>query len=94
MKRVVKKEFPNPLMANQAQLGQAVTAARTQEGLRMADACLLCDISLQTLVDIEAGRNVGTTKLFQAIDGLGVSLFAAPKSLARKVQEEIVNIME
>jgi len=64
-----------------ADLGHAIRAARTQAGLRIQDAALALGMAVQTLVDIEAGRpGVSLGKIFDAAAGLGVDLFAFPRS--------------
>ena len=95
MKRVVPRPFPtDPHVESLKQLGQWVKAARTQAGLRLQDAALVLKVSVQTLVDIEAGRpSVTVGKLFAVTQGLGIDLFALPRGrrdLARRELAELV----
>jgi transcriptional regulator with XRE-family HTH domain len=82
MRRVVPKAFPrNSHIESTEQLGQYFKAARTQAGLKLDDAALILGVSVQTLVDIEAGRpSVTLGKLMSVAHGLGVDLFALPRS--------------
>lgn len=82
MKRVVSTPFPvDPYLENPAVLGAAIRSARTQAGIRLEDAAMTIGVSLQTLVDIEAGKpGVSIGKILQVSRGLGVSLFVIPQS--------------
>jgi transcriptional regulator with XRE-family HTH domain len=80
MKRVISRAFPNPLVIEATDIGQAIRAARTQAGLRLQDAALALGMAIQTLVDIEAGaRGVSVGKILQAAQGLGVDFFVVPR---------------
>jgi transcriptional regulator with XRE-family HTH domain len=82
MKRVVPTSFPSdPFLDSPMTLGSAIRAARTQAGIRLEDAAMTIGVSLQTLVDIEAGKpGVSIGKILQVANGLGVSLFVIPQS--------------
>lgn len=82
MKRVVPTPFPvDPYIESPAVLGAAIRSARTQAGIRLEDAAMTIGVSLQTLVDIEAGKpGVSIGKILQVSQGLGVSLFVIPQS--------------
>ena len=57
MKRVVPTSFPSdPFLDSHVTLGSAIRSAHTQAGIRMEDAARTIGVSLQTLVDIEAGK--------------------------------------
>lgn len=95
MKRVTPKPFPaDPCVESLEQLGQCVKAARTQAGLRLQDAALALGVSIQTVVDIEAGRpSVTLGKLMTVLQGLGIDLFALPRGrreLARSRLAELI----
>lgn len=82
MKRVVPTLFPSdPFLDSPITLGSAIRSARTQAGIRLEDAAMTIGVSLQTLVDIEAGKpGVSIGKILQVANGLGVSLFVVPQS--------------
>lgn len=82
MKRVVSTSFPSdPFLDSPMTLGSAIRSARTQAGIRLEDAAMTIGVSLQTLVDIEAGKpGVSIGKILQVANGLGVSLFVIPQS--------------
>jgi transcriptional regulator with XRE-family HTH domain len=82
MKRVVPTSFPSdPFLDSPMTLGSAIRSARTQAGIRLEDAAMTIGVSLQTLVDIEAGKpGVSIGKILQVANGLGVSLFVIPQS--------------
>ena len=82
MKRVVPTSFPSdPFLDSPMTLGSAIRSARTQAGIRLEDAAMTLGVSLQTLVDIEAGKpGVSIGKILQVANGLGVSLFVIPQS--------------
>lgn len=82
MKRVVPTSFPSdPFLDSPITLGSAIRSARTQAGIRLEDAAMTIGVSLQTLVDIEAGKpGVSIGKILQVANGLGVSLFVIPQS--------------
>lgn len=82
MKRIVPTSFPSdPFLDSPMTLGSAIRSARTQAGIRLEDAAMTIGVSLQTLVDIEAGKpGVSIGKILQVANGLGVSLFVIPQS--------------
>jgi transcriptional regulator with XRE-family HTH domain len=82
MKRVVPTSFPNdPFLNSPITLGSAIRSARTQAGIRLKDAAMAIGVSLQTLVNIEAGKpGVSIGKILQVANGLGISLFVIPQS--------------
>lgn len=88
---VRRTSFPSdPFVSSANVLAKAVRAARTQAKLTMADAALVANVALQTLVDVEAGRaGVSIGKLLQIADALGVSLFVAPAALREEVRSQI-----
>jgi len=56
-------------------LGQYVKAKRTQSGLRIDDAALLCGVAKDTLMKIEHGRDtIQVASLLQVLNGLGIQL--------------------
>jgi transcriptional regulator with XRE-family HTH domain len=80
MRTVQATAFPSdPFVSSVDVLARAVRAARTQAGLTMAHAALVANVSIQTFVDVEAGRpGVSIGKILQIADALGVSLFVVP----------------
>lgn len=64
---------------NMALLGQYVRARRTQAGLRIDDAALLCGVAKDTLSKIENGRNtVQVGSVLQVLQQLGITLKVEP----------------
>lgn len=60
-------------------LGQYVRARRTQAGLRIDDAALLCGVAKDTLSKIENGRDtVQVGSVLQVLQQLGVNLQVEP----------------
>lgn len=60
-------------------LGQYVRARRTQAGLRIDDAALLCGVAKDTLSKIENGRDtVQVSSVLQVLQQLGISLMVEP----------------
>ena len=95
MKRVVPTLFPtDPYLDTAIVLGAAIRSARTQAGIRLEDAAMTIGVSLQTLVDIEAGKpGVSIGKILQVAQGLGVSLFVIPQSqreIARRRLSDLI----
>src|ERR1700722_18472410 len=80
MKMVKKVEFPAQLqMSSAKELGIALRSARTGAGFTLANAAQALGISKQTLSDLELGTGTVTLALaFQALNALGVCLFAVP----------------
>ncbi len=96
MKTIKKSTFSeNPLVKSMASIGNAIRAARTQSKLRQVDAALMIGISLQTLVDIEAGKaTVGIGKITQAADALGVDIFVLPRSLRDQALQRLKGLVK
>jgi transcriptional regulator with XRE-family HTH domain len=96
MKRVKPVSFPaDPFVHEVGVLAQAIKAARTQSGLSLADAAMLCNVALQTLVDIEAGsQGVSLGKFLQVADALGVSLFTVPASKRERARKQLVMLLQ
>lgn len=95
MKRVIPTPFPaDPYLDTPVVLGAAIRSARTQAGIRLEDAAMTIGVSLQTLVDIEAGKHgVSIGKILQVAQGLGVSLFVIPQSqreIARRRLSDLI----
>ncbi|MBU0654341.1 MAG: helix-turn-helix domain-containing protein [Gammaproteobacteria bacterium] len=60
-------------------LGQYVRARRTQAGLRIDDAALLCGVAKDTLSRIETGRTtVQVSSVLQVLQQLGINLKVEP----------------
>ena len=91
MRTVKPVSFPaDPFVNSVDVLARAIRAARTQAGVTMADAALVANVSIQTLVDVEAGRpGVSIGKLLQIADALGVSLFVAPAAQREALRSQI-----
>ncbi|MGS0743533.1 helix-turn-helix transcriptional regulator [Glaciimonas sp. GG7] len=93
MKTIQRTEFPkDPFVDAVSVVAKSIKAARTQAGLRMSDAALVARVSLQTLVDVEAGRpGVSIGKVLQIADALGVSFFAVPATCREKIRHQIAH---
>ncbi|MEZ5537747.1 MAG: helix-turn-helix domain-containing protein [Thiolinea sp.] len=60
-------------------LGQYVKARRTQAGLRIDDAALLCGVTKDTLSGIENGKDtVQVASLLKVMQQLGIQLQVKP----------------
>lgn len=60
-------------------LGQAITARRTQSGLKLEDAAALAGVAKQTLMKIEHGNpNVSFNNILRVMSSLGISLTISP----------------
>jgi len=96
MKRVVPTSFPSdPFLDSPVTLGSAIRSARTQAGIRLEDAAMTIGVSLQTLVDIEAGKpGVSIGKILQVANGLGVSLFVLPQSQREIARRRLTDLTE
>ena len=96
MKRVVPTSFPSdPFLDSPATLGAAIRSARTQAGIRLEDAAMTVGVSLQTLVDIEAGKpGVSIGKILQVANGLGVSLFVLPQNQREIARRRLTDLTE
>jgi transcriptional regulator with XRE-family HTH domain len=71
-------------------LAKAIRAARTRAGLSVTNAAMVAGVSMQTLVDVEAGRpEVSIGKLLQIADALGVSLFVVPAARREPVRSQL-----
>lgn len=95
MKRVVKKPFPSdPEILTATQLGLAIQAARTQSGLTQEQAALFCNISKQTYIGIEQGKE-GTAigSILEVAKNMGVAVFAVPSSQRDKLKRHISTLM-
>ncbi len=72
------REVATPIQAGpmtMALLSRYVKARRTQSGLRIDDAALLCGVAKDTLMKIEHGRDtVQVASLLQVLHGLGIQL--------------------
>lgn len=85
---------PDPHIGSLENLGQYLKAARTQAGLRLEDAALALGVSVQTLVDIEAGRpGVTLGKLMTVAKGLGVDLFALPRGRRELARSRLADLV-
>ncbi|MCQ8129766.1 helix-turn-helix domain-containing protein [Methylomonas rivi] len=96
MKRVVPTSFPSdPFLDSPVTLGSAIRSARTQAGIRLEDAAMTIGVSLQTLVDIEAGKpGVSIGKILQVANGLGVSLFVLPQNQREIARRRLTDLTE
>ena len=95
MKRLVKKPFPSdPEILTPAQLGLAIHAARTQSGLTQEEAALFCNISKQTYVGIELGKE-GTAigSILEVARNMGVALFVVPSLQRDKLKRQLSILM-
>jgi DNA-binding XRE family transcriptional regulator len=91
MKRVVKKPFPSdPEILTPAHLGMAIQAARTQSGLTQEQAALFCNISKQTYVGIELGKE-GTAigSILEVAKNMGIALFVVPNRQRDKLKRQL-----
>jgi transcriptional regulator with XRE-family HTH domain len=91
MRTIQLTDFPaDPLVSSVAVLAKAIRAARTQARLTVSNAAFIANVSIQTLVDVEAGRpGVSIGKLLQIADALGVSLFVVPASHRESLRKQI-----
>jgi transcriptional regulator with XRE-family HTH domain len=91
MRTVQPTAFPaDPFVSSVEVLARAVRAARTQARLTVSDAAMVANVSIQTLVDVEAGRpGVSIGKILQIADALGVSLFVAPAAQREVLRSQI-----
>jgi len=56
----------------------------------MTSAAMAARVSVQTLVDVEAGKpTVSIGKLLQIADALGVSLFVAPAAQREEIRSQL-----
>lgn len=91
MRTVQPTAFPaDPFISSVDVLARAVRAARTQARLTVSDAALVTNVSIQTLVDVEAGRSgVSIGKILQIADALGVSLFVVPAAQREELRSQL-----
>nr|WP_314625976.1 helix-turn-helix transcriptional regulator [uncultured Noviherbaspirillum sp.] len=91
MRTVQPTAFPaDPFVSSADVLARAIRAARTQARVTVSDAALVSNVSIQTLVDVEAGRpGVSIGKILQIADALGVSLFVAPASQREEMRNQL-----
>lgn len=91
MKTIQAIAFPaDPYVDSTQVLAKAVRAARTQAGLSVTNAAMVAGVSIQTLVDVEAGRlGVSIGKLLQIADALGVSLFVVPAARREAARKQL-----
>lgn len=91
MKTVQPTDFPaDPFVSSVDVLAKAVRSARTQARITVANAALVANVSIQTLVDVEAGRpGVSIGKILQIADALGVSLFVVPAAQREELRSQI-----
>lgn len=60
-------------------LGEAIKARRTQSGLRLEDAALLCGVAKQTFMKIEHGHPTSQLQsILRICSGLGIKIHIAP----------------
>ena len=93
MRTVQATAFPaDPFVSSVEVLARAVRAARTQARLTVSDAALVTNVSIQTLVDVEAGRpGVSIGKILQIADALGVSLFVVPAAQRELLRSQFLS---
>jgi transcriptional regulator with XRE-family HTH domain len=61
----------------------------------LEDAAMTIGVSLQTLVDIEAGKpGVSIGKILQVANGLGVSLFVLPQNQREIARRRLTDLTE
>lgn len=89
MRRVQEVQFPDdPLVHEPGVIGLAVKAARTQSGLRQDSLALLAGVALQTLSDVEQGRDgVSIGKILDITEAAGIRLFVVPRQHEAAVRE-------
>ncbi len=70
-------------------LGQAIRSKRTQSQLRLEDAAALCQVSKQTLMNIEHGKGTSQMNLVLKIcAGLGIQLHILPWADSQEVNDD------
>ncbi|MDO9177649.1 MAG: helix-turn-helix transcriptional regulator [Agitococcus sp.] len=91
MKTIKKTVYPvDPFIDTMFVVAAAIKAARTQAGMRIADAALVAHVSLATMVAVEAGRpGVSFGKVLQIADALGVSLLVVPACQRNRVRQHL-----
>lgn len=77
MKRIIPTPVPAPPVTSPLTIGAAIRASRTREKMLQVDAARMCEVSLQTYVDIEKGAaGVGIGLVLKVAREMGVRLFA------------------
>lgn len=95
MKKVMPTHFPPPLVESIADFGSAVRAARTKSGLSIQDAALMCDVSKQTLQNLELGsKSVSFNTALRIAVSMGVSLFVVPTEKRSIVNRLLLPVLE
>ncbi len=76
------KSIPTPKQSGymtRELLGEFIRARRTQEGLKMHDVAMLCDISIATLTNIErAQADVRVDSILKVAKMLGIKIEIKP----------------
>ena len=94
MKKVVPTHFPTPLVESIADFGAAVRAARTKAGFSLQDAALMCNVSKQTLQNLELGsKPVRFDTALKLAQLLGVSVFVVStekRSITNRILQPIL----
>ena len=76
------KAVPSPDLDHDISLeliGKAIKARRTQQGLDLKTAAMLCDVSVVTLSKIEhASKGVRMESVFKVMQALGIRLSILP----------------
>lgn len=92
MRKTKPTAFPSdPIVSDAAVLGNAVRAARTGAGLRLADAAALLGVAKQTLSDLENGKgSIGLGLALKIAEGLGATLFVVPSTEREKTRRLLV----
>ncbi|GAB7539199.1 helix-turn-helix domain-containing protein [Burkholderia sp. 22PA0099] len=80
-----KPVVTSPLAADLVALGNVVRNRRREQSMRIDDAAALLGVSTAMLSRMENGIPVGSDRMFRVLDGLGLNLFAIPKSETPKV---------
>ena len=80
MKKLTKLKNPSLEQTLTASLlGQAIKARRTQSGLRLEDAAVLCGVAKQTIMKIEHGHPTSQLQsILQICSALGIKIYIAP----------------
>lgn len=95
MRRVKEALFPENLQVSEpAVIGQAIKAARTKVGLRQDLLAMSSGVALQTLSDVEQGREgVSIGKILDIAQAAGIRLFVVPKEHEDAVQQFLRQLM-
>ncbi|PLX69004.1 MAG: XRE family transcriptional regulator [Denitrovibrio sp.] len=75
-KKIVKANIPEPqILLNQKILGEFVHAARTNNNLTVQDAAALCNISINTMNNIEnAKADIKLSTVIKVCSMLGITI--------------------